>query len=79
MKHINFEDGAPLFTEDEMVDAIDLVSTCIVAGVKQGTINSEDWYEYLLKRNNSLLFPEEILNYINLCIVKSIKALTIHE
>jgi hypothetical protein len=79
MKHINFEDGAPLFTEGEMADAIDLVSTCIVAGVKQGTINDGDWHEYLLKRNNSLLFPEEMLNFIKLCIVKSIKTLTTHE
>jgi len=78
MKHINFEDNAPLFTEHELADAIDLVSTCIVAGVKQGAINDEDWYEYLLKRNNSLLFPEEVLKYINHCIVKSVKALN-HE
>lgn len=79
MKHIDFEDKTPMFTEHEMIDAIDLVSTCIVAGVKQGTINDEDWQEYLLKRNNSLLFPEEVLKYINHCIVKSIKALGTHE
>lgn len=79
MKKIDFETNEPLFSEHEMIDAIDLVSTCIVAGVKQGTINDEDWYEYLLKINNSLLFPEEVLKFINHCIVKSIKALNTHE
>lgn len=77
-KIVDFETNEPLFSEHEMIDVIDLISTCIVAGVKQGTINDEDWKEYLLKRNNSLLFPDEMMQYINQCIVKSVKALS-HE
>lgn len=75
MKHINFEDGTPLFTEQELLDAMELVSDCITRVIKEGKYDSEEWYEYLLKRNESLCYPEEILRHINYCITRTVNAL----
>lgn len=79
MNKINFEDNTPLFSEQEMHDAISLVSMCITQAIKDGQFNGYEWEDYLLRWNQTHHYPETTLKHINICIGQSLNALDIHE
>lgn len=79
MKHINFEDNAPLFTEKELHDAISCVAMCITQAAKTQEFNADDWQDYLIRWNEQMFYPETTLKHINMCIGQSLNALGIHE
>ena len=75
MAKINFEDGTPLFSEQEMYDAISCVAMCITQAIKDGKYDYREWKDYLLRWNQTHHYPEESLNHMLICINNTIKCI----
>lgn len=75
MNKINFEDNTPLFSENELHDAISCVAMCIGESIKQKEFNPTEWQDYLGSWNKTHHYPESTIQHMTWCISQTMKTL----
>lgn len=68
----------PHYSEKELCDAISCIAMCIVEAVKHEDKTANQWEEYLNRWNQTMYYPQEILEHMHNVISNSINALN-HE
>jgi hypothetical protein len=79
MKKINFEDGTPLFTEQELCDAVSCVARIISTAVRQQDFDPSNWEDYLNHWVKQTHQSEEVHKHISEVAISSLRYMQGHE